>query len=134
MKLSIRWIGLGMMLVAGCAPTPGGPLFAWTANGLHFTPTVTSSKPLAAKAPGCDFEIRSLLPQDGPYAEIGILKSDGWVCNDPVAFKKAVQADVCRLGGDVVFVHLNGYGQYVQGTVLIRETSLAQTPAQHPPL
>ena len=134
MKLSIRLIGFGMMLVAGCAPMPGEPLFAWTAKGPHFTPTVTSSKPLAAKASDCDFEIRSLPPQDGPYAEIGILKSDGWACKDPIAFKKAVQADVCRLGGDVVFVHLNGYGQYVQGTVLRRETSLAQTPAQHPSL
>jgi hypothetical protein len=46
------------------------------------------------------------------------MRSAGKGCDDPTEFKNAVRADVCRVGGDVVLIETNGFGNYVRGTVL----------------
>jgi hypothetical protein len=58
------------------------------------------------------------LPPKGDFEEIATLTAETRPVVDPVQFKTAVAADVCRVGGDVVVTEVNGYGQYVRGTVL----------------
>jgi hypothetical protein len=82
-----------------------------------FPLTVSTTKPLTPKPPGCDFQIAALLPQGG-YEEVGTIRSAGKGVDDPSELKRAIQADVCRVGGDVVVTDVNGYGNYVRGVVL----------------
>jgi hypothetical protein len=58
-------------------------------------------------------------PHDG-YEEIGLLTSSEGTAfaENPEEFKRAVQADVCRVGGDIVVTEVNGWGGYVRGTIL----------------
>ncbi len=89
--------------------------------------TATTTQPVTAKPSGCDFSVVTLVPQ-GAHQEIGTLTyedaSGFWSfgpsshAESPDEFKRAVQAEVCRLGGDIVVTELNGRGQYVRGTVL----------------
>jgi hypothetical protein len=82
-----------------------------------FPLTVSSAKPLTPKPPSCDFQIVAIPPQ-GSYEEVATIRSAGKGVDDPSELRGAVQADVCRVGGDVVVTEVNGYGNYVRGIVL----------------
>jgi hypothetical protein len=102
---------VAVVLTVACGLTACGPAFRLTLS------TTSSTEPLRAKPPGCEFRVVNIPPQ-GPYEEIGTLTRASWATNDPVAFKNAVAGDVCRIGGDVVVTEVNGDGIYVRGTVL----------------
>jgi hypothetical protein len=96
---------LVLAVVTGCSPS--------------FKLSPTAGVAPAAKPPGCAFKVVAALPS-GPYEEVGILsQSSGWA-SDPEAFKQAVEADVCAVGGDVVVTEINGYGYYMRGVILRR--------------
>jgi hypothetical protein len=80
----------------------------------------STAGPLASKAPTCDFRVVNLLPQGGDFEEIATLtqREGKALALNPTEFKAAVQADVCRLGGDLVVTEVSGWGGYVRGTVL----------------
>lgn len=82
-----------------------------------FPLTVSTNKPLTPKPPGCEFMVVGSMPQ-GNYEEIATVRSAGKGCDDPEEFREAVRADVCKVGGDLVVTEVNGYGDFVRGTVL----------------
>ena len=79
--------------------------------------TRTSAEASAAKPANCDFVIATT-KADRPYEEIAILDKQDSPARDAGEFKERIRKDVCELGGDAVFAEVNGYGQYVRGTVL----------------
>ena len=98
------------------------------ALGAACTPTyymnVTATTPVAAKAATCEFQVVNLAPS-GDYEEIATLAPDAFGVRDAEMFKHGVQADVCRVGGDVVVTEINGKGEYVRGTVLRKRAPAA---------
>lgn len=72
----------------------------------------------------CKFKILSALP-DNSYKEIGVVNVDPVVHQgggmsaprNPEEFRKLIQSDVCKAGGELVIGDVNGLGQYIRGTV-----------------
>lgn len=88
----------------------------------NYSITRTGTASLVAKQPGCDFSIVTT-KAERPYEEIGIVDFvtgfiTGPSARDASTFKEAIRGKVCELGGDAVFAEVNGYGQYIRGTVL----------------
>jgi len=81
--------------------------------------TVTTTKPVQPKPTNCDFQIVGVAPAEG-YEEIALLSQSGGATSDPTVFKEKVRADVCRVGGDVVVTRINGFGDFLGGSVLRR--------------
>src|SRR5579883_2698542 len=82
----------------------------------------TSTAPVQAKPPTCDFRVVSL-PPDGAYAEVATLTPDtttGEAVMDPEDFKRRLRADVCSVGVYVVVTHINVAVAYERGIVLRR--------------
>jgi hypothetical protein len=104
---------LSVILLGGC--TVGFPL------------TVTAPKGVQPRAAGCDFDVVGVQPPGG-YEEVAKLGHTG-VTSEAAEFKQAIQADVCRVGGDVVVARLNDFGDYLGGTVLRRVPSSAPPDA-----
>ncbi len=94
-----------LVLVVGCSLTPSYKL------------TASTKTPPASKPPTCEFRVVNMPPQ-GNFEEIATLTPEDYAASDPEKFKSVVQADVCRVGGDVAITEVNGFGQYVRGTVL----------------
>jgi hypothetical protein len=106
------------VLLSGCVPT------------YKYVPSGTTAS-IAAKPANCAFAVLTTRP-DSSFDEIGILDhSHGPVPDDAAAFKKSIQKEVCRAGGDAVLVEVNGLGQYIRGTVL--RFRVPVSPAQPPP-
>jgi hypothetical protein len=106
------------LLLIAAAACPGPPKYATT---------VSTNRPLVAKPATCDFRVVNLAPTTGGFEEIATLTPQpGVVAYTPEAFKQSVQADVCKLGGDLVVTEINGAGAYVRGTVL-RASAAAAT-------
>ncbi len=99
-----------LLLIVAAACAPYRPQYATT---------VSTNQQLTAKPASCDFRVVNLAPTTTGFEEIATLTPkpslEAWTPED---FKKAVQADVCRLGGDLVVTEINGQGAYVRGTVL----------------
>lgn len=81
------------------------------------------------KSEDCDFQVRSSHPGEN-YVEVGIVAVDlGPVTppqgtSDPIVFKEKIKRFVCKAGGDVVVGEVNGYGQYIRGTVFRKKANL----------
>jgi hypothetical protein len=85
---------------------------------------VTTTTPVTAKPQPCEFQVVSL-PPSGDYEEIGTLDTTGFGAPNVPDFKRGVEADVCRVGGDVVVTQVNGKGEYVRGIVLRKRAAPA---------
>jgi hypothetical protein len=105
-----------VIALAGCA----------AGSGYKFS--LTAEKPLAAKAPDCQFRVVNVLPETG-YRELGVLDAAGIVADKIDAFKVKIQQQVCEAGGDLVVAEINGYGDYVRGVVFVK-ASAEQASAQ----
>jgi len=87
----------------------------------------TGATPAQANAPGCDFAVTATLPVG--YEEVGTLVygsrtlSSYRASRDPMEFKEAVRADVCRMGGDLVVTQVDAQGTIVRASVLRRVTA-----------
>jgi hypothetical protein len=105
-------VALAVSSMVGCGPP---------AVGYIATP---STKPASAKGPGCDVEVTATLPA-APHEEVGTFRvglkgGSARATSDPAEFKRAIEADACRLGADVVVVQVNGDGDIIRGTALRR--------------
>jgi hypothetical protein len=76
----------------------------------------TAGGAYAAKPATCELKIQNRLPDPSVYEEIGSVNGMSKT-NDPLKYKKMIQAEVCRAGGDLVVGEVNGLGHYVRGTV-----------------
>jgi hypothetical protein len=90
-----------------------------------------SSASTVAKPPTCEFRVVNL-PPGQEFEEIATLTSEDGFDTDPAKFKERVRADVCRVGGDVVFTEINAKGWYVRGTVLRRVAGAPASVEAHP--
>jgi hypothetical protein len=110
MKLALIMPLMLAATVAGCS---------FSIPAAQYKLTTSASGPLAPKAPACNVRIVNTVPEG--YEEIATLMVDwesGTAAVDPDDFKRRVQGDVCRIGGEVVVTEINGAGAYVRGTVL----------------
>jgi len=82
---------------------------------------VTATVPTVTPKPSnCEFQVVGVVPT-GDFQEVGMVAHDfGLTAKDPAEFKKMIQAEVCRVGGDVVVAGVNGTGDYMTGSVLRR--------------
>lgn len=91
-------------LIAGCV----------SAKYTHTSETTFPSKP-----EDCTFRVMNSQPR-GDYEEIGAVLMNGSQAlfpSDLSKFQEMMRKDVCRAGGDIVVVDVNGIGQYVRGIV-----------------
>jgi hypothetical protein len=94
---------------------------------IAYMATPTTATPPPAHSPGCEFAVTATVPAG--YIEVGTLTfgsrtlSSYRASRDPVEFKEAVRADVCRMGGDVVVTQVDAQGTIVRAAVLQRATA-----------
>lgn len=88
-----------------------------------FAPKIEASrstdKPIVSRPPQCDFSMVSTLA-DAKYEELGYLRSTGKVVTNRDEFKRTIGDDVCRLGGDTVFLEYDAYGA-IEGANVLRK-------------
>ena len=111
-----------LVLLAGCMTF-----------GYSYTPTTRNVA--AAREPNCDFDLLSMRP-DRPFRELGVIERVGPVSRGgssfAAAFKANVGEGVCLAGGDAVVTEVNGFGQYIRGTI-IEYRDQPSRPAPAPP-
>jgi hypothetical protein len=82
-----------------------------------FTPSSATRFP--ARQAECDFVVLTALP-DAPVVQVGIIDVDqgNWGGIKSAAdFKSLAAPQVCSSGGEIVVAEVNGFGQYVRGSV-----------------
>ncbi len=102
-------------------------VLAWCSTGCGSTQVQRFGPRHEAREPNCDFEIYTAAP-DGSFEELGTVEMDHGFngAYELDYFKKVIQEDVCRAGGDaaVAFTarpgHL-GRSSYVRATILKRK-------------
>lgn len=93
------------------------------------------------RAPGCDFDVITSRPAR-QYQTIGMIDIDAanvkTLPNDEASFRRAIAAEVCRVGGDAVIPGVNGDHRYVLATVVRwvdddRKTPICPKPPKKKP-
>jgi hypothetical protein len=85
-----------------------------------YTLEPSASKMPTPKPEDCTFEVSASMPA-GKYEEIATLTCAAEESiGSPSRFQKKVQADVCKVGGDVVVTEINGRGGIIRGVVFRR--------------
>lgn len=107
LRKSIFGFLLGLVTSVGCATS--------------VTYTHVSEKEYPGRAADCQFQIQSRYP-DASYEEVGVinLSTDYYGHNgasDLKEFKKLIQNEVCRSGGEMVVPEINGKGYYLKASV-----------------
>jgi hypothetical protein len=86
--------------------------------------TLSTKAKLTPKSPNCTFQVTAS-PVDGTeYEEIARVNGGAMGVSSSESFRKSVQRDVCRVGGDVVVTHVNEYGYIYRGVILRRRKPL----------
>jgi hypothetical protein len=107
---------LALVVMFGCTPT-----------SFAFTPSVRGVTP---KPDSCNVEVVTS-PPSRDFQELGTL--DFYNGTEPKtldAFKKAVDKQVCHVGGDAVIAIADDKGHYTKGTVITYSDSGAPARAQ----
>ncbi len=103
MRSFIRFAPLYLVIVAaGCVTN-------FSSSGRTFPP----------RSPNCAFEMFSVPPMSG-FDEVGTIVIEGEQPFNMSELKVRIAEQVCKAGGDAVFSRPNGYGAYVNATVLKR--------------
>ena len=93
-----------LALLGACVPT-----------SYTFSPT---TKGVTAREPGCEFVVLQS-PPDETYEEVGTFKHyNGDVPKSEAAFRKAIAARVCEVGGHAVIPARMSEGGYEVATVI----------------
>jgi hypothetical protein len=102
-----RLIVVVLALCAACVPT-----------SYSFSPSTKGEVPRKPGPDGCEFTVLHAPPAE-PFEEVGIFKHyNGDVPRRESAFKKAVAARVCEVGGHAVIVTSSDQGAYETATVI----------------
>jgi hypothetical protein len=113
-------------LVGALSVALAGGITACQLPPIAYMASASGVAPAAAKDPACAFAVTATIPS-GEYEEVGTLTygsrtlSSFRASRDPEEFRRAVQSDVCKLGGDVVVTELDRQGTIVRGSVLRRK-------------
>jgi len=114
-----------LALLVGCG---GGSGIKYTLIPVSPAPVVPA-EPLAVN---CDFEVFKEAPQ-GEYDKLADLKPVDFGATSTDEFKFAVQAEVCKAGGEIVVGKVNGAGNYISATVYRRHRTVVPAPATGTP-
>ena len=108
---------VGVLLLGGC-----------TAVGYRYNPRTPS---VDSNPEECSIHIVDSWPYAG-YEEVGYLEVESFrgkrAATDYGEFYRAVRADVCKAGGEVVLPQINSAGEYIRGIVLRRSRTWSQPP------
>ena len=119
-----------LVLVLGALVGCGG-----AGGGIHYKLEPVSpapAVPVQPKPATCEFKVESSAPQ-GNYDTLGTLTPVDFAATSSDEFKRAVAADVCNLGGEIVVGKVNGAGNYISAIVYRRHMTEVTTPAGSPP-
>jgi hypothetical protein len=106
MTFMLRLIVL-LALAAGCVPT-----------SYTFSPTTKGENAREPGPTGCQYKVFLSPPQED-YQEVGTLAHyNGDVPKDEAAFRKALGARICEVGGDAVIVERGKDGGFQNATVI----------------
>ena len=102
--------------------------------------TATTRDVAAARAPDCAFDLLTARP-GRPFVELGVLErpsaeareGSGLLPRTAGDFRRIVSPEVCRAGGDAVLTEVNGFGDYVRGTVIKYKDQSGEASAEAPP-
>ena len=93
--------------------------------------TMTPSREVPPREPGCDFEILTAPPAFG-YYEVAVIDVQGKGNTEIDEFKNEIRPYVCEAGGDAAWALANGAGVYIKATVLLRAKRVPPQPVAAP--
>jgi hypothetical protein len=96
------------------------------------TTTATTATTAPPREAQCRFDILTVAPSR-PFDEVGIVEGHaspwGVGVNDVDEFREQIARAVCSHGADAVLAEINGFGQYVRGTLIHYRAADAAPPA-----
>ena len=115
------------------APRALAALAAGLLLGCGSTTATSSGASYPSREATCQFDLLTAMPAGG-FSEIGTIDvtpgAYGFnVYRDLSAFGDHVRPNVCQMGGDAVVASANGFGMYIQATVLKSNGEVAQAAA-----
>ncbi|MBJ6761266.1 hypothetical protein JGU66_10865 [Myxococcaceae bacterium JPH2] len=115
------WACLGL-LAGGCVPR------------IEYAKTTSITAP--AREATCQFDIITTRP-DRPFDELGVIdlparSNPTSLPSSVTEFRAVAQPHVCAAGGDGVITEVNGFGQYIRGTVIHYRTAAQPAPTPAP--
>ncbi|MFY2561204.1 hypothetical protein ACN469_26625 [Corallococcus terminator] len=77
----------------------------------------TTQATAEARPATCQVDLFTTRPE-GSFVELGVLENRYVPRSTANEFVEAVRSQVCEAGGDAVLAEVNGFGNYIRGTVI----------------